>query len=247
MGTCIETYKGSKSYHLLFGGKPKADWSGIEDPDSRTSSDLQFRSLDPVAGQKSTVYRQKGLSKKFDPKQNLNDFADSVWDHLTKYGLDTVSYLPDPRDRSKALCVVKKHSQYTADMEKVTEIAKSLQSKFDSWDKKHDKEAKTFLLDSLSDSLLKGFKPFHNKDKDTFAMTWLKLVFYLVTSTTDTYDKLKDDIRRITPQEFPGQDIEKMSAKYLELTEILVNAGYFDTSLIMNMVDGFLDASSFYL
>ena len=243
MGTCIETYKGSKSYHLLFGGKPKADWSGIEDPDSRTSSDLQFRSLDPVAGQKSTVYRQKGLSKKFDPKQNLNDFADSVWDHLTKYGLDTVSYLPDPRDRSKALCVVKKHSQYTADMEKVTEIAKSLQSKFDSWDKKHDKEAKTFLLDSLSDSLLKGFKPFHNKDKDTFAMTWLKLVFYLVTSTTDTYDKLKDDIRRITPQEFPGQDIEKMSAKYLELTEILVNAGYFDTSLIMNMVDGFLDAS----
>ena len=70
MGTCIETYKGSKSYHLLFGGKPKADWSGIEDPDSRTSSDLQFRSLDPVAGQKSTVYRQKGLSKKFDPKQN---------------------------------------------------------------------------------------------------------------------------------------------------------------------------------
>ena len=76
MGTCIETFIGSNSFHCLFGGTPKADWSGIEDPDQRSRSDLQFRSLDPVAGQKSTLYRQKGLSKKFERKHNLTEFQD---------------------------------------------------------------------------------------------------------------------------------------------------------------------------
>ena len=110
MGTCIETFIGSNSYHCLFGGTPKADWSGIQDPNQRSRSDLQFRSLDPVAGQKITLHRQKGLSKKFERKHNLTDFQDLVWDHLVKYGLETLSFLPDPKDTTKVLCVVKKHS-----------------------------------------------------------------------------------------------------------------------------------------
>ena len=65
MGTCEETYPGSGSYYYVFGGKPKADWSGIEDLSSRTMSDLCFRSLDPVAGQKSSHYRTKPLSTKY--------------------------------------------------------------------------------------------------------------------------------------------------------------------------------------
>ena len=49
MGSCEETYPGSTSYYYVFGGKPLADWSGIEDPSARSMSDLCSRSLDPVA------------------------------------------------------------------------------------------------------------------------------------------------------------------------------------------------------
>ena len=109
MGTCQETYPGSKSFYFEFGGKPKADWTGIENTGDRIGSDLCFRSLDPVAGQKSTHYRTKGLSTKFDVKQSITDFQSNVWDHLVKYGLDTIGYLPNPKDENKALCVVTKH------------------------------------------------------------------------------------------------------------------------------------------
>ena len=243
MGTCEETYPGSQSYYYAFGGKPYPDWSGIMDKSSRLMSDLCFRSLDPVSGQKSTHYRTKGLSNKYDSKDCLTDFQSDVWDHLVKYGLDTISYLPNPKDLTQVLDVVNKHAQFTGDITLAQQLSDNLSARFDFWDKKHDAEAKSFLLSSLSEELKKNFKPFHDKDKDSFSLTWLKLIHYLVSSNSRTFDKLKDDIRRIRPQQYPGQNIEKMSTDYMTKAEELVNAGYFDHSLILNMVDGFLCSS----
>ena len=243
MGTCEETYSGSGSYYYVFGGKPKADWTGIEDLNERSMSDLCFRSLDPVVGQKSVHSRTKPLSQKFTAKSNLAEFQEEVWDHLYKFGLDTISYLPDPKNNTEVLCVVTKHAQLTGDMKKMGGLSSAVSGKFDIWDKKNDTEAKAFLLSSLSEELKRDFKPFHDKEKDTFAMTWLKLIHYLVSSNSRTFDKLKDEIRKIRPQQYSGQNIEKMSADYISKAEELVNAGYFDHSLILNMVDGFLCAS----
>ena len=63
MGKCEETYKGSKKYYYVFGEKPEPDWSGLQGNQNRSVSDLCYRTLDPVAGQKGTVIRTKGLSK----------------------------------------------------------------------------------------------------------------------------------------------------------------------------------------
>ena len=243
MGTCEETFKGSGSFYYVFGGKPKADWSGIKDLRERSMSDLCYRSLDPVVGQKSVHYRTKPLSSKYGAKNNLATFQADVWDHLKKYGLDTVAYLPDPKDTTEMLCVVNKHAQFTGDMTVVQTLSENQSLSYDVWDKRHDTEAKYYLLGSLAEDLKKDFKPFFNKEKDTFVAIWLKLIHYLVSSNSKTFDKLKDDIRRIKPQQYPGQNIEKMAADYIEKAEELVNAGYFDHSLILNMVDGFLCAS----
>ena len=243
MGTCEETYKGSGTYYYVFGGKPKADWSGIEDLKDRSMSDLCFRSLDPVVGQKSAHYRTKALTNKFEVKNSISDFQADVWDHLFKYGLDTIAYLPDPKNNTEVLNVVSQHAQFTGDMSHVVTTGKTIAKNFDIWDKKNDAEAKTFLLASLAEDLKKDFKPFHDKEKDTFSVTWLKLIHYLVSSNSRTFDKLKDEIRKIRPQQYGGQNIEKMSADYILKAEELINAGYFDSSLILNMVDGFLCAT----
>ena len=57
MGTSEETYPGSRTYYLVFGGKPRPNWTGIEDLSTRSMSDLCFRFLDPVAGKKIMHYR----------------------------------------------------------------------------------------------------------------------------------------------------------------------------------------------
>jgi hypothetical protein len=242
MGTTEETFPGSGVYYYAFGGAPKADWSGIEDPSTRLLSDLCFRSLDPVAGQKSTLYRIKGLSKPFDRSQKLSDFQKRVSDHLIKYGLDTIGFLPDPKDSTKVQSVVTYHARFTGDMDKSLAGSKLISNLFDSWDRKNDYEARQFLLSSLSDEVKDGFETFHEQD-DTFSATWLKLVHYLVTTTSKTYDDMKDSIRKKRPQQYPGQDIEKMATDLIKLAKEIDNAGYYSHGLTLNMVDSFLCAS----
>ena len=243
MGKCLETWPGSQDYYYVFGGKPKSDWTGLESGVDRTMSSSCYRSMDPVAGLKSSRYRVKGLVKKFDPKQNVSTFHDSVWDHLEEYGLDTIAYINDPKDATEMQNVVKNHAQFTGDMDTAIKLSKMLYKKFDVWDKKHDLEAKSFLLDSLSEELNQDFKPFYDKNEDTFAIIWLRLIHYLVTTNSKNFDKIKDVIRHMKPQSYSGQNIKEMATDYMKKSEELINGGYFDQSLVLNMVDGFLCAS----
>ena len=116
MGSCEETYTGSKKYYYVFGGKPKPDWSGLQANQTTSVSDLCYRTLDPVAGQKGAVIRTTGLEKKFETKASLSDFLGDIWEHLVKFGLETIAYLPDPRNPTKVLNAVKQHAQFTGDM-----------------------------------------------------------------------------------------------------------------------------------
>ena len=242
MGSTEETYSGSGSYYYAFGGKPKFDWSGLDPTSNRIMTDLSLRPLDPVTGQKSSIYRRAGLSKKFAQAHNLSTFQKKVWDHLVKYGLDTMAYLPDPSELKTVLPVVTHHARFTGDINKATTSSINLQKKFDLWDMKHDNEAKSFLLDSIDDDILRGLEPFQ-KTEDTFAITWLKLVHYLVTTTAKTYDDMKAKLRSKRPQQYSGQNIEQMSSELMIIAKELDNAGYYAHSLTLNIVDSFLNAS----
>lgn len=241
-GTVEETYPGSNVYYYAFGGAPKWDWTGIQDPKLRLLSDPCYRSLDPVQGQKTAHHRTKSLAKKFENSMKLSDFGTKVMEHLREYGLDTLAYLPDPRNPTKVLSVVDYHARFTGDMEKSLKSCADCKLTYDSWDKKHDHDAKKFLFNSLSDITIEKFKPFHNDD-DSFAATWLKLVQHLVTTTSKTFDGKKEQIRSLKPQHFAGQNIETMSTKYIELADEISNAGYYSHGLTLNMVDGFLQAT----
>jgi hypothetical protein len=244
MGTTEETYPGSESYYYAFGGTPKGDWSGIKDLNARLVSDMCCRPTDRVSGQKGTIARQKGLEVKYSQGVKLSDFQKKVMDHLKDYGLDTISYLPEPQGDPASLdvlSVISHHARFTGNMEKSMKSCKDISSKYDVWDKRHDNEAVKFLMNSLDESVKEGFESFQDEG-DTFAATWLKLIHYLITTSSKTYDGLKDKIGKKRPQQYAGQNISKMSQDYLVLAKELENAGHFDTSLILSMVDGFLGA-----
>ena len=245
MGTTEETYPGSNVFYYAFGGQPKTDWSGLDPSSERLLADTCFRSLDPVSGQKSGVYRTKGLEAddRYKKGMKLSEYQKLIWDHLVRYGLDTMGYLPDPRNKStKVYSVVTHHARFTGDLATSLESCSTLKSKFDHWDKKNDYEACEFLKNSLSKEIKEGFQTFHDKS-DTFCATWLKLVHYLVTTTSKTFDVMKDKIRTKRPQQYPGQNIEKMGSDFIILARELDNAGYYDHGLTLNMVDSFLCAS----
>jgi hypothetical protein len=118
MGTTEETYQGSKTYYYAFRGTPKSDWSGFQDKTKLLCTDLYFRSLDPIVGQKSTLVHQTGLGTKYDKEQKLSEFQKKIWNHLVKFGLDMIGYLPDPRNNKDVQSVVTYHAQFTGDLPK---------------------------------------------------------------------------------------------------------------------------------
>ena len=171
----------------------------------------------------------------------LSDFGTKVMEHLKEYGLDTLTYLPDPGNTIDVLSVVYYHARFIGDMDKSLKFCNDCKKHYDSWDKKNDHDAKKFLLGSLSDKTREKFKPFHSNE-DTFAGTWLRLVQHLVTTTSKTYDDKKKEIRQLIPQQFAGQNIETMATKYIELADEISYAGHYSHGLTLNMVDGFLQA-----
>ena len=56
------------------GGKPKADWSGLDSSADRIpAEDYQLRPTSPSSAQKSTAFRETGLETKFSQNSDLLD------------------------------------------------------------------------------------------------------------------------------------------------------------------------------
>ena len=120
MGTTEETFPQSGEFYYAFGGEPLPDWPNLANPTDRILNDLCFRPVDPVSGQKSSIYRTRGLTQKNSKTDKLVQFQKNVWKHLTKHGLDTISYLTNPNDPSNCLSVVTHHARFMSDLNNAT-------------------------------------------------------------------------------------------------------------------------------
>ena len=243
MGTVEETYAGSGHFNFIFGGKPLYDWSGLDTNSPHTSSDMCYRPLDRVSGQKGTVYRTKGATQKLSRSIKLSTFQEHLWNHMKEYGLDTIGYLNNPHSNGEMISVVEQHARFTGDMSKAIAQSQVLKAEFDSWDNKHDHEATKHLLASLDEDILDGLTPYLDRKSDTFVITWLRLIHYLVTTTSSTYDNMKEQIRKLRPSHYEGQNIEQLAKQFMSISKELTNAGYYEHSLTTNMIEGFLCAT----
>ena len=94
------------------GGKPKANWTELEQPQPGHIGPNQFRSTSIASQAKSEHYRTTGLETKFGRDKDLHTFQRKVLDHLERYGLDTITYLKDPSDATRLTCVITDHGRF---------------------------------------------------------------------------------------------------------------------------------------
>ena len=97
-------------------------------------------------------------------------------EHLVRYGLDTIVYLPDPKLNTKIYSVVTHHARFSSIS--AVKLSEVIQAKFDRWDAKHDFEAKkSFLMDPPSNDLKEAFVVSCSYDpEEPFSATWLRLI-----------------------------------------------------------------------
>jgi hypothetical protein len=148
------------------GGKPKVDWSGLANHTLDSTFPNQLRPKYVSAGQKGYNYRLNGLKDTFMPTNNLIAFQNSVWNHLTDTGMDSIAYIKDPN-------VVNAHARYTVQSAKA--LIEGQVPNYDRYDRTKYKAARTFLLASLQIDLSNKVAE-KLDDKDPFPIVWLQFL-----------------------------------------------------------------------
>ena len=95
------TEVGTDTWAAWTGGRPKADWSELEDTQPLSIDPNQYRSTSISSQAKSQYYRTKGFEVKFTRDSDLQTFQKKTLEHLEQYGLDTITHLQDPTDEEK--------------------------------------------------------------------------------------------------------------------------------------------------
>ena len=235
MGGLIELSDKEKT--AWTGGKPLWDWSGLSNPDGYHSPN-QLRSSSTGTSQKAYNHRKTGRETKFKRTSDIRAFQLAVWGHLTDTGMDTIAYLPDdPETPADMTNVVLNHSRFTVSSAK--DQSAFLQNKFDSFDKINDRAARLYLLDSLDPELSLQIEE-KLEPKDGFTVAWLQLLRSIQSTSVERFEGLKEQIKNRRPQQYPGQDIEKLAADFRRSADELDSAGQYDHNLTLKMLSIFL-------
>ena len=212
----------SKSYGVWVGGEPKADFSGLKDPDPPTTSATQFRSTSISAQQKAQFYRTTGLDDKFSRSKNLLVFQQKIWKHMKEFGLDTIAYMVDPADSTNVVTVVSDHGRFT--YKEGSDKARELQKNhYDEYDRANSDDAVKFLLNSIDEDLQKQLYQ-GCSDDDPFIVYWLRLIKIINVATSEHYEAMEDKLKSRKISKYEGENVELICTDYLDDWEQLSDA-----------------------
>jgi hypothetical protein len=233
MGKFIESHPGSNDWHVISGGKPMADWSGIDtNVPMAAYVPTQIRAFKSKYAAIEYEKRISGLVTKFKEGMNLKTFKDQLLDHGKKYGLSTIQYLNDPYDALTMLNVVDDYPKFLASPDDTVEKAEKLSLKYDKLDHDNSKAAASFLLESISTDLQTSLRlKLEPKEMDNFICVWIRLLQRLTSVSSTHFESLKQKIRQCKPSQFEQESIEKFYEHLVNPLNDLIASNEYDHSL----------------
>jgi hypothetical protein len=98
------------------GGRPLYDWSGLNSTwVTKSKSPNQLCPTSSSGAQKSYNHRQKGLKTSFDRGSDLSVFQTALLKKLQDTGLDTITYMPHPKDPKDMFSILQYYASFTLD------------------------------------------------------------------------------------------------------------------------------------
>jgi len=230
---------GTDSWAAWTGGKPKADWSGLEVTKPKSLTPHQYRSTSIINQAKGLEYRIKGLETKFTGDSDLQLFQMQVLEHLEQHGMDTITYLQDPTDPSQVISVIDNHSRF--DIKTGCKLSKQVAKHYDSYDDENVRDAKKFLRKSIDANLEKQLYENCETD-DNFITIWLNLIHMVRSVSINRFSKIKERIKGRKISSYAGENIQSIVSDYLSDWKELHDARMYDPNLTMAMLDQMMEA-----
>ena len=222
------------AYSAWTGGKPKADWSELEETSPEYKQTTQLR---PMLDDSGFSKRCKGFEDKFSKNGNLYKFQRCLIDHLKIMGMDTITYLPDPADNDQMVNVITDHTRFTQAY--VRSAAPIQYAKYDVYDRSNDRAAHLMFVDSLNKTL-KGEIQDRIPDEPSFLEVWMLFIQTLQSDSMERFKDMEKEVRSLQPQQFSGQNIAEMCLSIIKRCKGLTAAGVYDHQLNSKIIQNLL-------
>jgi hypothetical protein len=210
MGGLLQSTHGE--FEPWTGGRPLYDWSGLDSTwVTKSKSPNQLHPTGSHGAQKSYNYRQKGLKTSFDRGSDLSVFQTALLKKLQDTGLDTITYMPHPKDPKDMVSILQYYASFTLDT--VREHAKRLVPLYDQYDDANDRTAIICLLDSLAPGLANTIEK-KCLESDSFAVVWMILLQTIQSTSVEVYELLKKPIKDRKPTQYAGQNLSKLAEDF---------------------------------
>ena len=246
MGRYEESQADCGDWHIVAGGKPLADWSGIDATKPRsTFVPTQTRSF--KSKYKTTDYEKRTapMATKFKDGMSLRDLMNEVSTHSENHGLDTWTYLPDPYDPTQMLNVVEDYPKFLASPDDTVKRALAQSENYDRFDLENSKALADYLYNSLAPDLQSHLKlMLTTKELSHFICVWIKLLAKVATVSSQFYEKEKTKIRDCKPSQFPKESIEEWHKFILPSVDILISADMYEHSLTEDVLNNLVNHCS---
>ena len=220
------------------GGKPKSDWSGLEEENPDSITDNQFRGTSVGSRSKRAVYRTQGLETKFTRKSDLQTMAKDIKMHFVEYGLDTMMYLNSPLDDNELVNVLEDHALFTL-TEGVKLANETKNTHFDKYALQDDRDATRMLFNSVDEDIKQQLYENCHED-DSFTACWLHLVNIVCSTSLSRFDKVKDKLKARKLTDYAGENVEALATDYYKDYKSLHGARMYDHNLTTYMLDTIL-------
>ena len=233
MGELVQT--GPKTFEAVVGGKPKHDWSGLaKKPALIKSNPYLTRSTSSKPAAAFVEARHKGIEPKLGPTTPWGTFATKLIDHAKTHGMDTVMYRADPGKKKRMINVAKHPSKFPT-MESVHKATAKIEDEWDPYDEGNNFDLKRCIYNSLSKDLYQRLR-LQQKKGETAADLLVRLSHMHRKRDSAAQEANKALFRSLHPDDFPLQDITKLSQKALEIAEELENDDAYVPSLTLSYI-----------
>lgn len=176
MGTVIQV---GNEFVAVVGGKPKPDWSGLQEEEEQPSPSPTASAVSPMRHRTAStgvgyLQRTTGLVPAFAvrPRADFGAFVEKVQRHLERTGMDTIAYVRDPNDPHRVVSCVTDHARFTP--QTMRELLQDRFRMYDSYDMWNDDDAVRYLLASVSKKLRDRVRS--NAQGEPFAQHFAELV-----------------------------------------------------------------------
>jgi hypothetical protein len=232
----------SREFVAYTGGKPNSTWTGLDPlvPKSRQNSG-QFRYISGASSITAEDLRRHGLSTKFSKGSDLVAFTREVKKKLETYGMDTIAYVPSTVTKSHMVHIVDSHAIFGS-VEVLVSQMKLQRKRYDNYDRANDNDARHFLKNSLDAEFLRTIETLQDSANDTFPVLFLRVMEYNAKHTSGHLDELKKELKKVVPQNYPGQNISSMCAAIREKTDVLEASNAYDHTITKEICNRLLVA-----